>query len=205
MHFHRGNKGRGPGPRMRGEGGFGPGFGAGFGEGFGRGFGPGAGGGGGGHRRGKRFAGEELRLMVLGLLAEKAPQHGYQLIRSFAAKSGDAYTPSPGVLYPLLTLLADMGLVEEVGGEGTSRRSYGLTEAGRTEIEAKRAVADAAFARLAAMAEQAGRADAAPIKRAMMNLRTASMQRMVRGDADSETALAIAALLDEVAQKIERL
>ncbi len=205
MHFHRGNKGRGPGPRMRGEGGFGPGFGAGFGEGFGRGFGPGAGGGGGGHRRGKRFAGEELRLMVLGLLAEEAPQHGYQLIRSFAAKSGDAYTPSPGVLYPLLTLLADMGLVEEVGGEGTSRRSYGLTEAGRTEIEAKRAVADAAFARLAAMAEQAGRADAAPIKRAMMNLRTASMQRMVRGDADSETALAIAALLDEVAQKIERL
>ena len=202
MHFHKGNKGRGPGPRMRGEGGFGPGFGAGFGEGFGR--GPG-GGGGGGHRRGKRFAGEELRLMVLGLLAEEAPQHGYQLIRSFAAKSGDAYTPSPGVLYPLLTLLADMGLVEEVGGEGTSRRSYGLTDAGRAEIEAKRAVIDGAFARLAAMAEQAGRADAGPIKRAMMNLRTASMQRMMRGDADSETALAIAALLDEAAQKIERL
>ena len=202
MHFHKGNKGRGPGPRMRGEGGFGPGFGAGFGEGFGR--GPG-GGGGGGHRRGKRFAGEELRLMVLGLLAEEAPQHGYQLIRSFAAKSGDAYTPSPGVLYPLLTLLADMGLVEEVGGEGTSRRSYGLTDAGRAEIEAKCAVIDGAFARLAAMAEQAGRADAGPIKRAMMNLRTASMQRMMRGDADSETALAIAALLDEAAQKIERL
>ncbi|MFM6931499.1 MAG: PadR family transcriptional regulator [Novosphingobium sp.] len=189
---------------MRGESGFGPGFGAGFGEGFGRGFGGGPGGGGGG-RRGKRFAGEELRLMVLGLLAEEAPQHGYQLIRSFAAKSGDAYTPSPGVLYPLLTLLADMGLVEEVGGEGTSRRSYGLTDAGRTEIEAKRAVIDGAFARLAAMAEQAGRADAAPIKRAMMNLRTASMQRMMRGDASSETALSIAALLDEVAQKIERL
>ena len=201
MHFHRGNKGRGPGPRMRGEGGFGPGFGAGFGEGFGR----GPGGGGGGHRRGKRFAGEELRLMVLGLLAEEAPQHGYQLIRSFAAKSGDAYTPSPGVLYPLLTLLADMGQVEEVGGEGTSRRSYGLTDAGRAEIEAKCAVIDGAFARLAAMAEQAGRADAGPIKRAMMNLRTASMQRMMRGDADSETALAIAALLDEAAQKIERL
>lgn len=206
MHFHRGNKRRGPGPRMRGEGGFGTGLGAGFGEGFGRGFGGGpGGGGGGGHRRGKRFAGEELRLMVLGLLAEEAPQHGYQLIRSFAAKSGDAYTPSPGVLYPLLTLLADMGQVEEVGGEGTSRRSYGLTDAGRAEIEAKRAVIDGAFARLAAMAEQAGRADAGPIKRAMMNLRTASMQRMMRGDADSETALAIAALLDEAAQKIERL
>ncbi|MCW1403812.1 PadR family transcriptional regulator [Novosphingobium sp. MW5] len=203
MHFHKGNRGHGPSPRMRGNG-FGPGFGGGFGEGFGRGFGPGPGGGG-GPRRGKRFAGEELRLMVLGLLAEEAPQHGYQLIRSFAAKSGDAYSPSPGVLYPLLTLLADMGLAEEVAAEGSSRRSYGLTDAGRAELEAKRDVIDAAFARLSAMAEQAGRTDAAPIKRAMMNLRTASMQRMTRGDADSETALAIAALLDEAAQKIERL
>lgn len=199
MHFHKGNRGRGPSPRMRGNE-----FGEGFGPSFGRGFGHGPGGGG-GHRRGKRFAGEELRLMVLGLLAEEAPQHGYQLIRSFAAKSGDAYSPSPGVLYPLLTLLADMGLAEEVAAEGSSRRSYGLTDAGRDEVEGKRAVIDAAFARLAAMAEQAGRTDAAPIKRAMMNLRTASMQRMTRGDADNETALAIAALLDEAAQKIERL
>ncbi len=206
MHFHKGKRGHGPSPRMRGSefgGGFGEHFGRGFRGGFGHG-GPGGGGGMGG-RRGKRFAGEELRLMVLGLLAEEAPQHGYQLIRSFAAKSGDAYSPSPGVLYPLLTLLADMGLVEEVGGEGSARRSYGLTDAGRAEIEAKRAVIDAAFARLAAMADQASRTDAAPIKRAMMNLRTASVQRMTRGDADNETALAIAALLDEAAQKIERL
>lgn len=158
-----------------------------------------------GGRRGKRFAGEELRLMVLALLAESAPQHGYQLIRSFAEKSGDAYSPSPGVLYPLLTLLADMDLVEEVGSEGSARRSYALTEAGRAEVEAKRAEIDAAFARLAAMAEQATRADPAPVKRAMMNLRTAAIQRMTREGTDAETAFAIAALLDDAAQKIERL
>lgn len=158
-----------------------------------------------GGRRGKRFAGEELRLMVLGLLAESAPQHGYQLIRSFAEKSGDAYSPSPGVLYPLLTLLADMDLVEEVGAEGSARRSYALTEAGKAEVEAKRAEIDAAFARLAAMAEQATRADPAPVKRAMMNLRTAAIQRITREGTDAETAFAIAALLDEAAQKIERL
>lgn len=159
----------------------------------------------GGGRRGKRFAGEELRLMVLGLLAESAPQHGYQLIRSFAEKSGDTYSPSPGVLYPLLTLLADMGLVEEVGAEGSARRSYALTEAGQAEVEARRAEIDAAFARLTAMAEQATRADPAPVKRAMMNLRTAAIQRMTREGTDAETAFAIAALLDEAAQKIERL
>lgn len=158
-----------------------------------------------GGRRGKRFAGEELRLMVLGLLAETAPQHGYQLIRNFAEKSSDAYSPSPGVLYPLLTLLADMDLVEEASDESSSRRSYALTEAGKAEVAAKQAEIDAAFARLAGMAEQAGRADPAPVRRAMMNLRTAAVQRMTREGTDAETAFAIAALLDEAAQKIERL
>ncbi len=158
-----------------------------------------------GGRRGKRFAGEELRLMVLGLLAETAPQHGYQLIRSFAEKSGNAYSPSPGVLYPSLTLLADMNLVEEVTGEGSARRSYVLTDAGRAEVEAKRTEIDAAFARLTAMAEQASRTDSAPVRRAMMNLRTAAIQRMSHGEVDAETAFAIAAVLDEAAQKIERL
>jgi DNA-binding PadR family transcriptional regulator len=160
--------------------------------------------GGGAGRRGKRFAGEELRLMVLGLLADEAPQHGYQLIRAFSDKSGEAYSPSPGVLYPLLTLLADMGLIEEAAGEG-SRRSFALTEAGKAEVEAKRAEIDAAFQRLATMGEQAGRADPAPVRRAMMNLRTAAIQRMTREGTDAETAFAIAALLDEAAQKIERL
>ncbi|MFM5953269.1 MAG: PadR family transcriptional regulator [Novosphingobium sp.] len=163
------------------------------------------GGGGHGGRRGKRFAGEELRLMVLGLLAEEAPQHGYQLIRAFTERSNEAYSPSPGVLYPLLTLLADMGLVEEAAGEGGTRRSYGLTDAGRAEVEAKKAEIEGAFARLSAMAEQAGRADAAPVRRAMMNLRTAAIQRMTREGTSDETAFALAAILDEAAQKIERL
>lgn len=197
MHFHKRGHGHGPAARMR----RGERFGHGLGDGFGRGFGGGPGGGGG--RHGKRFAGEELRLMVLGLL-DAGPQHGYQLIRNFAQRSGDAYSPSPGVLYPLLTLLADMGLVEEAPGEG-SRRSYRLTDAGRDELTGKQAELAAAFARLAALGDEAGRASAAPVRRAMMNLRTAAIQRLTREGADAETAFAIAALLDEAAQKIERL
>ncbi|MDE2597950.1 MAG: PadR family transcriptional regulator [Sphingomonadales bacterium] len=156
-----------------------------------------------GHRRGKLFSGEELRLMVLALL-ESGPQHGYQLIRAFTEKSGEAYSPSPGVLYPLLTLLQDMGLIEEAPGEGRTR-SFALTESGKAELTANREVANAALARLDAMATQAGRTDAAPVRRAMMNLRAATMQRLAKGAEDEETAFAIAALLDEVAQKIERL
>lgn len=143
--------------------------------------------------------------MVLGLLAESAPQHGYQLIRNFAQRSAEAYSPSPGVLYPLLTLLADMGLVEELVGEGNARRSYQLTQAGCDEVRAKAEELDGAFARLAALADQTNRADAAPIRRGMMNLRTAAIQRMSQDGADPETAFAIAAILDDAAQKIERI
>ncbi len=187
------------------------GFGGGFGRGgFDRDDGDGFGGRGGfvGGRRGKRFAGEELRLMVLALLAE-APQHGYQLIRSFTEKSGEAYTPSPGVLYPLLTLLADMGLIEEVAGAneagGGAKRSFALSEAGQAELAANRAAADAALERLAAMGEEAKRGDAGPVRRAMFNLRAAAIQRLLQGDKDRELALRIAELIDEVARKIERL
>jgi DNA-binding PadR family transcriptional regulator len=154
--------------------------------------GGGMGGGSGGGRRGKRFSGDELRLMVLGLLGDE-PQHGYQLIRSFAAKSSDAYTPSPGVLYPLLTMLADMGLVAEAEPAGSSRRSYALRAEGEAEVAANRA------------AEVAGRTDTGPVRRAMMNLRTAAVQRMTRDGASDQLAFDVAAILDDAAQKIERL
>ena len=213
MHFNHTNKrGRFAHEAMRdlfghrhGHGPFsGGGFGGGFGpDGEGGRDGPGGFGGGPGGRRGKRFSGDELRLMVLALLAE-GPQHGYQLIRAFTDKSGEAYAPSPGVLYPLLSLLADKGLAEEIAGGG-ARRSFALTDAGKAEIEAKKAEIDAAFARLTAMAEHASRTDAAPVRRAMMNLRTATVQRLTRDGGDTDLALKIAKLLDDAAQAIERL
>jgi DNA-binding PadR family transcriptional regulator len=191
MHFiNKRSRSCGPAPRMF--------FGHGFGHYRSKFGGSGAG------RRGKRFVGEELELMVLGLLGDQ-PQHGYQLIRSFAEKSGEAYVPSPGVLYPLLSMLQDKGMIEDVLGERKDRKVFDLTETGTAEVEARRAEIDAALARLAAMGEEAGRADPAPVRRAMMNLRTAAIQRMTSGTADKDTAFAIAALLDDAAQKIERL
>ena len=207
-----GGRGRfGGGPFGHG-GGFGHGHGhGGHGRGFGRGgggfggFGGFGGEGGPRGRRGKRFEGEELRLMVLGLL-ESAPQHGYQLIRAFAEKSGDAYQPSPGVLYPLLTMLADMELVAEVSGASAGgRRSYELAPAGRAEVETRRAEIDALFARLAQMAEAAQNPAGAPLRRAMGNLVAAFSERMQRPDATTDTAFEIARLIDEATQKIERL
>lgn len=185
-----------------GMGGFGP-----DGEGFGGplGGGPfGGGRGGPGGRRGKRFDGEQLRLLVLGMLAQ-APQHGYQLIRAFAEQSGGAYQPSPGVLYPLLTMLDEQELIVKAEGDAGSRRQFSLTQAGAAEVEANKPAVEAAFARLAQMADMASRTDGAPVRRAVHNLRSAVIERLSREGAESELGFEVARIIDEATQKIERL
>jgi len=181
--FGRGGHGFGAGDDESGLGG-----GRGFGGGRGRSGGPGRG----GMRRGRLFGREELHLMVLSLLSE-GPQHGYQLMRAFDDRSGGAYVPSPGVLYPLLAMLEELGEVEMTPVADGKRRQVTLAEAGRTALEAGQAVADAA--------------DLAPVRRAMTSLKTALGDRLGRSaaDAGTELAFAIAAVLDEAAQKIERL
>ncbi len=83
--------------------------------------------GGRGGRGGPRAGRGDLRAVTLSLLAER-PLHGYELIQQIAARSGDAWRPSPGSIYPALQLLADQGLIQ--GEESEGRRVYQLTEAG---------------------------------------------------------------------------
>src|SRR5215813_5554288 len=73
-------------------------------------------GGRGGGRSRRMFDGGELRLVLLKLIADE-PRHGYDLIRAIEELTGGEYAPSPGVVYPTLTLLQDMGLIEEAAGE----------------------------------------------------------------------------------------
>ncbi|MCB2049586.1 MAG: helix-turn-helix transcriptional regulator [Novosphingobium sp.] len=142
--------------------------------------------------------------MVLGILSETGPHHGYDLIGKFSERSGEAYAPSPGVLYPLLTMLAEMDLIEETEAGG-NKREYRIADAGRAQIEKDRENLDAAFARLDTLRTHARRTNAGPVRRAMGNLRTAAMQRLSAENADEELTFAVAAILDEAAQKIERL
>ena len=90
---------------------------------------------GGGGRRGRVFDSGELRLVLLKLI-EEAPRHGYDLIREIEDRTGGAYAPSPGVIYPTLTLLGDMGLIEETKSEG-AKKQFAITEAGSAELVTK--------------------------------------------------------------------
>ncbi|MBC2670359.1 PadR family transcriptional regulator [Novosphingobium piscinae] len=179
---------------------------AGFdGGGFGR--GPFGGGGPFGRgRRGRMFGQGELRLLLLHLLAA-TPRHGYELIKAIGELTGGHYAPSPGVVYPTLSLLLDEGVIVEApgenGGEG-ARKAFALSAAGRTEVAGRADEAAAIVARLEALAEQRGREASPPVMRAMTNLKMALRQRAATG-LPAETAHQIADILDEAARRIERL
>jgi DNA-binding PadR family transcriptional regulator len=148
------------------------------------------------------FDSGELRLVLLRLI-EEGPRHGYDLIRAIEERTGGAYAPSPGVVYPTLTMLADMELVMEQQADG-SRKIFAITDRGSAQLIERKAEADALMARLADIGSMRARIHGGPIKRAMMNLRTVLHQRLSE-ETDADTLHATAAILDEAAQKIERL
>jgi DNA-binding PadR family transcriptional regulator len=156
-----------------------------------------------GRGRGRMFDGGELRLVLLKLIADQ-PRHGYDLIREIEELTGGAYAPSPGVVYPTITLLSDMGLIEEQVAEG-AKKLFAVTEAGTAHLAENQEQVDALFARLAEVGAQRERTDVAPVRRAMHNLRSVLQHRLMREDIEGDAQHEIAALLDEVAQKIERL
>ncbi len=168
----------------------------------GRGFGGGREGRGEGRSR-RMFDGGELRLVLLKLIADE-PRHGYDLIRQIEELTGGAYAPSPGVVYPTITLLDDMGLIEAQQSEG-AKKLFAVTDAGKAELEANAEQVAALIARLTAIGEERQKTDATSIRRAMGNLREVLINRLNSGEVDDEVLHRVVALLDETAQKIERL
>jgi DNA-binding PadR family transcriptional regulator len=156
---------------------------------------------GGGRRR--MFDGSELRLILLKLIDEQ-PRHGYDLIREIEERTGGAYAPSPGVVYPTLTMLEDMGLIDEQKTEG-ARKQFAITAAGSAHLAEREEEVEALFARLSQLASMRERTDGAPIRRAMGNLRAVLQNRLTAEGVDADTLHDVAAILDEAARKIERL
>jgi DNA-binding PadR family transcriptional regulator len=110
------------------------------------------------------------------------------------------------VIYPTLAMLADEGLVAEQDSED-QRRKFAITEAGQAVLEEEADTVAEAYERLSQMGERAQRGREPSIERASVNLFTAVGQRMrTRGDEEREDlGHRIAEILDEAAQKIERL
>jgi DNA-binding PadR family transcriptional regulator len=152
--------------------------------------------------RRKLFDAAALRLIFLQLV-EAQPRHGYDIIREVETQTGGAYAPSPGIVYPTLTLLEELGHIEASASDG-AKRLFAITQAGRAFLAENRPAVDAAMARLESLRADEGREDIEPVRRAVQNLR-AVLHHRLNGRNDKETAFSIADILDDAARKIERL
>jgi len=153
--------------------------------------------------RGERvFEQGDLRLLLLKLIAEK-PRHGYELIKAIEEAVGGAYSPSPGVVYPTLSLLEDLGYAKVADAEG-GKKLYTVTPEGTAFLESQAANVALLMARIEEAAV-AGRGRNAPqIRRAMGNLGMALQLRLANGPLTDEQVQAVAAAIDAAAQAIER-
>lgn len=157
----------------------------------------------GGGRGGERiFDQGDLRILILRLIAEK-PRHGYEIIKAIEEMLGGAYSPSPGVVYPTLTLLEDLGHATLSAGEG-GKKLYAITADGTAFMDASKATVTGVEARVAAARAAFGDGPPPQIVRAMENLRTALRLRLSRGPLREEQVQAVADTLDAAAAAVER-
>jgi DNA-binding PadR family transcriptional regulator len=153
-----------------------------------------------GRRHGRFLDHGDLRFLILALLEEQ-PRHGYELMKELEDRTGGAYRPSPGVIYPTLALLEDEGLIRPAGGE-TGRKLFEITETGKAELDKNRTGVEAVFARMEEAARFAG-PGRPRIGRAMMNLGMALKNRMSR-PVTPEDLDRIVNMIDDTAAAIER-
>jgi DNA-binding PadR family transcriptional regulator len=151
---------------------------------------------------GRFFAHGDLRLLVLHLIAER-PRHGYEIIKAIEEQVGGAYSPSPGVIYPTLTLLEELGHVTVSTGDG-AKKLHTITAEGRSYLEAYRPAMDALLARMSEASRVHGGGPAPQILRAMENLKLALRMRLARGPLSEEQINAAAAAIDNAATGVER-
>ena len=152
----------------------------------------------------RMFGAGDLRYVILQLISEK-PSHGYEIIKSIQERLGGTYAPSPGIVYPMLTMLEEMGHASAVT-EGT-RKLYSITEEGSKALAENKAVVDALFARMDSVRAEYATQRPQQIERAVENLRMALRMKMgmKMGSLTTEQIHAITDIIDAAAKQIERV
>ena len=179
-----------------------------FGHFRGRGFGAadepgfGFGHGGGRHRGGHLFAHGNLHLVVLALIAEK-PRHGYEIIKVIEEMMGGAYSPSPGTVYPALSMLDDEGYVTVATGEN-GKKLYTITAEGKAYLDENAAAVTAMRERIKATGARLGGMPPLSVVRAVENLWLALRMRLTRTPLDKEQIQTVVDALDRATKEIER-
>ena len=154
-------------------------------------------------RAGRVFEQGDLKYVILRLLAEK-PRHGYEIIKELEERFGGAYAPSPGTVYPTLTMLEDLGYARAMPEEG-GRKIYEITDEGRKHLEEHSATVDDIFERIARFVEGFFDAPMSELKRSMAGLGRATFFVASRSPNDRERLSRISEILKRAASEIEAL
>jgi DNA-binding PadR family transcriptional regulator len=150
---------------------------------------------------GRVFGPGDLRLVLLAMIEEK-PRHGYELIKELEQKFGGGYAPSPGSIYPTLTLLEELEHVRASSSEGT-KRLFEITAEGRKYLRENEAALKSALARME-MAARAVSGESPPmdLHHAMHTLKAALMFH--RGGWGAKETERVREIIERAADEIAR-
>jgi DNA-binding PadR family transcriptional regulator len=155
---------------------------------------------GGGRPGGRPLGHGDLRLLILSLIAE-TPRHGYDLIQEIETRTGGTYKPSPGVMYPALEIIQDLGWAEVRQENG--KKTFHITAEGEAELVREAATIEAVRTRLADLLRADESADPTDIRSAMHRLRHAVISAARETSADEARQRRIVEILaaakDEIA------
>jgi DNA-binding PadR family transcriptional regulator len=150
-------------------------------------------------RRRRIFDQGELKLVILQSISE-SPSYGYEIIKALEVRLHGMYSPSPGVIYPTLTLLEELGYVT-VSSRDDGKKIHSITPEGQAFLESNRETLAATFQRL----EQTVNERPPPqIVRAMENLKLALRLRLTSGSVTAADIQVMAEVLDKAAVQVER-
>lgn len=154
---------------------------------------------------GRFFAHGDLRLIILHLMSEK-PRHGYEMIKWIEDAVAGIYSPSPGTIYPTLTMLEEAGQVVVLPNNDGPRKLYQITDQGLAFLEANRQALLVLLQRMAEAAKSQGEASIPPaLEPALEELRLAVRHKLSQQALSEDQLGEIADVLDEATARIKTI
>jgi DNA-binding PadR family transcriptional regulator len=145
----------------------------------------------------------DLKLVILRLLEEK-PRHGYEIIKELEARSSGAYSPSPGTVYPTLTMLEDLGYARAVPEEG-GKKIYEITEEGKKHLAEHSSTVNDVFDKFVKFAEGFTASPMIEVNQAFRDVAKATYSTATSHISDKDRLAKIKDILSRAAGEIEGL
>src|SRR5918911_1300698 len=160
-------------------------------------------------RRGRPFGGGrmfeqgDLKYVILRLLDEK-PRHGYEIIKELEERFSGFYSPSPGTVYPTLTMLEDLGYARATQEEG-GKKIYEITPEGKAYLEQNKSTVEDIFERIAEFGSNFFSGPMMEVNHAFKDVGRATYTSAPRHVRDAERLRRIKEVLERGAREIEEI